>query len=56
MKILAHANGFELKSEQEVFRICYLADTFRTVYKIENYRRDEDFKAKVNAGRLRRAL
>lgn len=34
MKILAHVNGFELKSDKEVFRICYLADVFRGVYRI----------------------
>lgn len=34
MQVLAHASGFSLKSESEVFRICYLADVFRKVYHI----------------------
>lgn len=38
MKILAQVNRFELRSEQDVFRICYLADTFREVYGIGNMR------------------
>jgi len=34
MQLLARANGFILKSESEVFRICYLADIFRKVYHV----------------------
>ena len=34
MQLLARANGFVLKTESEVFRICYLADVFRKVYHI----------------------
>ncbi len=41
MQLLAKVNGFTLKTEQDVLRICWLADTFREVYKIGNLRKDD---------------
>ncbi len=57
MKIIAQAAGVKLETDSQVFTICFLADTFRGISKIDPYRRDEEVRAKCVAHkRKQRAL
>ena len=50
MQILARANGFALRDPGDAFRICWLADTFRKIYKIGNMRIDLENRASTGRG------